>query len=69
MNAKSKAYSRYLLICSSIFIVNPSSPIQGQHDWPVKKVSAKTPGINVGLSTRPDIVIQADIENSENCYD
>jgi hypothetical protein len=57
------------LICSSIFIMNPSSLIQGQHDWPVKKVSAKTPGINVGLSARLDIIIQAGIENPENCYD
>jgi hypothetical protein len=69
MNSNSKAYSRFILICSSIFIMNPSSPIQGQHNWPVKKVSAKTPGINIGLSARPDIDIQADIENSENCYD
>jgi hypothetical protein len=36
---------------------------------PPKKVSAKTPGINVGLSAWPDIIIQADIENSKNCYD
>jgi hypothetical protein len=34
-----------------------------------KKSAPKRPGIYVGLSVRPDIIIQVDIENSDNGYD
>jgi hypothetical protein len=34
-----------------------------------KRCYGWTTGFNVGLSVRPDMIIQAGIENSKNCYD